>query len=288
MEGLIVKGIAGFYYVRAGGVVFQCKARGIFKKDGIVPMVGDSVMIEVLDEKNAVINAINERKNAFIRPPVSNVDRFIVVLAAANPEPNFKTADRFLVMAEKNGAKAAICVNKIDIADRGIVQTVRDIYESVYPVVCVSALLGEGISDLAGILGTDRCALAGPSGTGKSTLLNALFPAGMAETGELSQKTARGKHTTRHTELFLTESEAMLFDTPGFSALDITGIEDGELMHLFPEIAELFGKCKYRNCMHINEAGCAVREAVKAGTIHRSRYGSYKDIIKEIRDNREF
>jgi ribosome biogenesis GTPase len=288
MTGIIVKGIAGFYYVKAGDAVFQCKARGIFKKDGIVPTVGDSVQIEVLDEKNAVINVINERKNVFIRPPVSNVDLFVIVLAAVNPEPNFNTADRFLVMAEKNGAKAAICFNKIDLAGEGQIQTVKDIYERVYPIVCVSALTGEGIDNLARLLGNERCALAGPSGAGKSTLLNALHPPGMAQTGEISRKTSRGKHTTRHTELFVTGFGAMLFDTPGFTSLDVAGVETDELMHLFPEIAALYGKCKYKNCAHLNEIGCAVIEAEKAGTIHKSRYLSYIEIFKEIKENREF
>jgi len=288
MTGLIVKGISGFYYVKAGGAVFQCKARGIFKKDGVSPMAGDSVEIEVTGDNSAVINAINERKNEFIRPPVSNVDNFIVVLAAAKPGPNFKIVDSFLVMAEKNGADAAICINKIDIAEKEKIKIINDIYGSVYPVVNVSALSGEGLDDLKKLMRTGKNALAGPSGTGKSTLLNALYPPVGAQTGELSKKTSRGKHTTRHTELFETAPGVMIFDTPGFTSLDAANIEEDELMHLFPEMAGLYGKCRYKNCMHINEKECAVIKGVKAGTIHKSRYSSYKEIIYEIRAGREY
>ena len=288
MRGLIVKGIAGFYYVKAGGEVFQCKARGVFKKDGIVPMVGDIVTIEVLQDGNAVINAIAERKNEFIRPPVSNVDCFVIVIAAAKPEPNLKLVDRFLAMAEKNKAEAVVCVNKIDLAEKAIIQTIREIYEGVYPVVFTSALSGAGIDALKALMKNEKYAFAGPSGTGKSTLINAMQPSAEAETGEISRKTSRGKHTTRHAEIFETEFGAMVCDTPGFTSFDVIDAEADELQHLYPEIEKLYGACKYRNCMHIKETGCVVRDAVKTGLIHQSRYDSYKEIYKEIINNREF
>jgi len=288
MKGLIVKGIAGFYYVKADSEVFQCKARGVFKKDGIIPMIGDIVTIEVLPGGDAVINAIDERKNEFIRPPVSNVDCFVIVIAAAQPEPNLKIVDRFLAIAEKNKAEAVICVNKIDLAEEAKIKTIKEIYEGVYPVVFVSALSGDGIDTLKSLMKNEKYAFAGPSGAGKSTLLNALQPSAKAETGEISKKTSRGKHTTRHAEIFETEFGAMVYDTPGFTSFDVIDAEADELQHLYPEIEKLYGKCKYRNCMHIKETGCAVRDAVKSGIIHKSRYGSYKDMYEEIIANREF
>jgi len=289
MKGLIVKGIAGFYYVKTDDAIFECKARGIFKKDGIIPKIGDVVTIEVLQDGNAVINAIDERKNECIRPPISNVDCFVVVIAAAKPEPNLRVVDRFLVMAEKNKAEAMICVNKTDLADEEKIQTIQEIYENIYPVVFVSAFSGDGIDALRASMGKkEKYALAGPSGAGKSTLLNALLPSAEAETGEISKKTSRGKHTTRHAEIFEIESGAMVYDTPGFTSFDVIDVEADELQHLYPEIEKLYGQCKYRNCMHIKEAGCAVIDAVKAGTIHQSRYDSYKEMVEEVINNREF
>jgi ribosome biogenesis GTPase len=288
MKGLIVKGIAGFYYVKADDTVFQCKARGIFKKDGIVPMIGDIVTIEVRKDGDAVIHTIEERKNEFIRPPVSNVDCFLVVSAAAKPEPNLKVVDRFLVMAEKNKAEAVICVNKTDIAEEVKIRKMKEIYEGIYPVIFVSALVGDGVDVLKSFMKNEKYALAGPSGAGKSTLLNALQPSAEAETGEISRKTSRGKHTTRHAEIFETGPGAMIYDTPGFTSFDVEGVEADELQHLYPEIEALFGKCKYRNCMHIKETGCVVLDAVKSGIIHKSRYSSYKEMYEEIINNREF
>jgi len=289
MKGLIVKGIAGFYYVKTDDAIFECKARGIFKKDGIIPKIGDVVTIEVLQDGNAVINAIDERKNEFIRPPISNVDCFVVVIAAAKPEPNLRVVDRFLVMAEKNKAEAMICVNKTDLADEEKIQAIQEIYENIYPVVFVSAFSGSGIDALRASMGKkEKYALAGPSGAGKSTLLNALLPSAEAETGEISKKTSRGKHTTRHAEIFEIGSGAMVYDTPGFTSFDVIDVEADELQHLYPEIEKLYGQCKYRNCMHIKEAGCAVIDAVKAGTIHQSRYDSYKEMVEEVINNREF
>ncbi|MCL1809308.1 MAG: ribosome small subunit-dependent GTPase A [Clostridiales bacterium] len=286
MTGLVVKGIAGFYYVKAEGRVFQCKARGVFKKDGVSPMVGDTVSIEALDDGSAVINSISQRKNEFARPPVSNVDCFVVVVAASKPEPNFLTIDRFLAMAEKNGAAAVICVNKADLANDAKVRAIKEAYEGVYPVICASALTGSGIEGLKPFLENKKCAFAGPSGVGKSTLLNALQPGANAETGELSRKTLRGRHTTRHVEIFEAGNGALVFDTPGFTSFDIDGVPAGELMHLFPEIAELYGQCRYKNCTHVKESGCAVADAVTAGGVRESRYRSYSDIYREIAENR--
>jgi len=288
IKGLIVKGIAGFYYVKTSDGTYQCKARGIFKKDGIKPMVGDIVTIEVLTDGTAVINSIEERKNQFIRPFISNVDCFVVVIAATKPEPNFKIVDRFLAVAEKNRADAILCVNKSDLADDVKLNEIRQIYEDIYEVAFVSAKTGSGISELKYLMKAEKYALAGPSGAGKSTLLNALYEAAEADTGEISAKTSRGKHTTRHAEIFETEFGAMIYDTPGFTAFEVITDDETELQHLFPEIERLYGQCKYRGCAHIKEAGCAVREAVSEGEIHKSRYSSYVEMHNEIIKNKTY
>ena len=288
MKGLIVKGVAGFYYVKADGGLFRCRARGIFKKDGIAPLVGDYVEIEILNDGEAVVNKIAERKNQFIRPQISNVDCFIVVISASKPEPNFSVIDRFLILAEKNMADAIICVNKIDIVEKTKTDGIREIYKGVYPVACLSALTGEGVEEFKLSLSKCKYALAGPSGAGKSTLLNALEHSASAETGEISRKTSRGKHTTRHTEIFGAASGAMFYDTPGFTSFDADGVEAAELQQLYPEIEALAGKCKYRDCKHIKEKDCAVRDAVTAGRIHESRYVTYMEIYGEISQKRGF
>jgi ribosome biogenesis GTPase len=288
IKGLIIKGIAGFYYVKVGATTYRCKGRGIFKKDGIKLMVGDIVFIEVLADGDAVINSIEKRKNEFVRPFISNVDCFVVVIAAAKPEPNFLIVDRFLAISEKNKAEAIICVNKIDLANDEKLDTIKEIYNGLYPVAFVSAKTGDGMNDFKALMKDKKYAFAGPSGAGKSTLLNVLHPIAEADTGEISTKTSRGKHTTRHTEIFKTEFGADIFDTPGFTSFELITDDVEELRHLFPEIEKLYGHCKYKDCAHIKEVDCAVLEAVKSGAIHKSRYNSYKNMYEEVITNRDF
>lgn len=288
MKGIIVKGIAGFYYVKAENKVHQCKARGIFKKDGTVPYVGDEVIFELVPDGDAVITEICPRKNVFIRPPIANVDCFVIVAAAARPEPNYEIIDRFLVMAEYNHTDIIICVNKIDLADQDKLQWIRDIYQDIYPLVFISASKGVGIEALMALLKDRKSALAGPSGAGKSTLLNKLQAGLSVETGDISPKTKRGKHTTRHVEIFQMDFGGMIYDTPGFTSFDVLDAEEDELQFLFPEIAELVGNCKYDNCRHIKEPGCRIREAVESGKIHQFRYESYVNLHKEIQKRRKY
>lgn len=284
MKGTIVKGIAGFYYVKHEDNVYQCKARGVFKNDGIKPMVGDFATFEEGEgaEDDGWITEIHERKNSFIRPPIANVDCFVIVMAAAHPKPNLAVMDKFLVMAEKNNTDIILCVNKTDLAKGKTLKELKEIYGKVYPMVFVSAGTGEGLDELRTLLKGKHVALAGPSGVGKSTILNCLIPGAEAETGSISHKSKRGKHTTRHSELFDLGEGIMLFDTPGFTSFDILEADEEELQHLYPEIAPFAGQCRYDNCRHIKEPECAVRAAVESGEISKQRYDSYKIQLEEI------
>ncbi|MDD4565703.1 MAG: ribosome small subunit-dependent GTPase A [Eubacteriales bacterium] len=288
IQGTIIKGIAGFYYVKAGDIVYECKARGIFKKDGITPYVGDEVIIENLNESEAVINEILPRKNLFIRPPVANVDCFVIVVAAAKPDPNSEIIDKLLVMAEKEHTDIIICINKMDLINDKEINRILEIYKDIYPVVCTCGKTGEGVQELSALLGNRKSALAGPSGTGKSTLLNRLQTRFTVETGDISEKTKRGKHTTRHVEIFETDSGALIFDTPGFTSFEILDADEDELHYLYPEMLRFIGGCKYDNCRHIKEPGCRVMQAVREGNIHELRYKSYIKQYKEIQEKKRF
>lgn len=288
MEGVIVKGIGGFYYVKTEKKVYECKARGIFRKDGITPCVGDHVTIKPFSDEEAVILAIHPRKNHFIRPPIANVDCFVIVMAAKKPAPNMAILDKFLVMAEFNHTDIVVCINKADLADEANLGLFTEIYGPVYPMAITSGATGMGIDRLKELLKGKVAAVAGPSGVGKSTLLNRMEGQKLAVTGEVSMKSQRGKHTTRHVELFETEGGGMLFDTPGFTSFDILEAKEEELAYLYPEMAPYMGKCYYDNCRHLAEPGCAVHDALERGEIHSSRYASYKTQVNEIREMRKY
>ena len=290
MEGLIVKGIGGFYYVDTGSEIIEAKGRGIFKKDGITLAVGDRVELEIIDEaeKKGVINSIYPRKNQFIRPPIVNVDTFVVVFAASKPKPNLVLVDKFLVMAEMHGVEAIICINKRDLVSPEILGEYNAIYENIYPVIAVSARTGEGMDELKNALSAKTAALAGPSGVGKSTIINALVPHANMETGSISEKTKRGKHTTRHAEIFKAEGGGRIFDTPGFTSFEIMEADEESLMHYYPDIERYSDGCFYDNCRHLKEPQCAVREAVNKGKIHRLRYESYAANMEEIKNRKKF
>lgn len=298
MTGLIIKGIGGFYYVKNEDGIFECRGRGAFKNKGIKLQVGDRVEFSEVElsaeakkrgmEHEGVIEALQERKNAFIRPPIVNVDLFCVTFAAKDPEPNFALIDKFLIMAEKNSVEAVIVMNKCDLVDEETLEEYEGIYKGLYPVVRVSAEQETGLKELDEHISGKIAAFAGPSGVGKSSIINALVPHADMETGEVSRKTSRGRHTTRHVEIFETEGGGLIYDTPGFTSFDILEAEEEELQDLYPEMRPYKGKCYYDNCRHLKEPDCAVKDAVRAGEISRIRYKSYKSNIEEIREKRKY
>lgn len=298
MTGLIIKGIGGFYYVKTEEGIFECRGRGAFRKKGLKIQVGDRVKISETElssearkrgmEHEGVIEEVLERKNSFIRPPIVNVDTFAVTFAVKDPEPSFAIIDKFLVMASMNSVEAIIVMNKCDLADESTLEEYRNIYSGLYETVMVSTVTGEGLEELDRLIHGKTVAFAGPSGVGKSTIINALIPDADMETGEISRKTSRGRHTTRHVEIFETRSGGLVYDTPGFTSFDILEAEEDELREHYPEIARYSGKCYYDNCRHLKEPDCAVKDAVRRGEISRIRYGSYKSNMEEIKEKRRY
>ncbi|MFI3171491.1 MAG: ribosome small subunit-dependent GTPase A [Eubacteriales bacterium] len=292
MTGKIIKGIAGFYYVHVvESGIYECKAKGIFRKEKIKPLVGDDVEIDVLDEIEKIGNIIEiyDRKNELIRPLVSNIDQALVVFAITKPKPHFNLLDRFLIMMEKKNIPIVIVFNKVDIATEAECIEIQAVYEkSGYEVLFVSGKTGAGIEQLHQTLAHKTTAIAGPSGVGKSTIINLLNPDAKMETGEISRKIERGRHTTRHSELFALKNQAYIMDTPGFSSLYVNEFEKEELKQYFPEFEEYEGMCKYWGCNHVNEPKCVVKEAVESGEIHSIRYQSYLDMYKELEEKKRY
>lgn len=291
LTGTIIKGIAGFYYVLAGDgedrKLYECKARGIFRKDGVTPLAGDRVLLTVQEDGSGSVDEILPRVNVFERPPVANVETMILVAASKEPEPNFLLLDRFCVMAEAKNCRIAICVNKADIGDLAVLQRFRNVYGPIYPVFILSAKTGEGTEELRSFLKGTQAALAGPSGVGKSSIANLLLEDEAMETGEISRKTLRGKNTTRHTELF-DAGEFRLFDTPGFTSFELGAVEEDQLQHYFPEFVPYLGKCRFDNCRHLDEPDCAVAKAAADKAISRRRYASYREMMKALQEQDKY
>ena len=292
MQGKIVKGIAGFYYVHVvGSGVYECKAKGVFRKENIKPLVGDDVEIEVLDKKDMEGNIMKilPRKNDQIRPAVANIDQALVVFAVTQPEPHFNLLDRFLVMMERKEIPTVLCFNKTDIAEDPVIAELEQIYGGCgYPVLFTSAREEENIEELKQLLRGKTTAIAGPSGVGKSSLINLLQSEVKMETGSISRKIARGKHTTRHSELLVLGENSYIMDTPGFSSLYVNDFEKEELKYCFPEFAPYEGRCRFNGCDHIHEPGCAVKAAVEEGKIHRVRYEDYTEMYRELKERKRY
>ena len=296
MQGKIMKGIAGFYYVYTKQGLVECKARGIFRKEQIKPLVGDLVEVEITEDTEAApempagnIVEILPRSNELVRPAVANVDQALVIFAIVKPDPNYNLLDRFLINMKKQSLPCVICFNKKDLASEQEKGELLAAYEGCgYRVIFESGTAGEGFSELAKCLEGKTTVLAGPSGVGKSTIVNRLYPQANMETGEISRKIERGKHTTRHAQLFALGKNTFICDTPGFTSLSIGDMEKEELCGYYAEFAPCEENCRFRGCSHIREPSCGVRQALAEGRISRVRYDNYVLLYEELKSRRKY
>lgn len=275
-SGTIVKALSGFYYVRSEGSVYECRARGRFRLDGISPLVGDRVDFSLDSSGKGTVDRIHERRNCFSRPAVANIDCMVILASAVNPVTDPFLIDRVAALAENADCEVVICINK---ADLNAGDSLYNIYKSAgYPTIRTSAVTGEGIGELRDILKGKLCAFTGNSGVGKSSILNVLSPGLNIRVGEVSEKLGRGRHTTRHVEIFSLGDDIYVADTPGFSSFDMDRTEHipkERLQFAFRDFEPYIGKCRFDNCAHIKEPGCAVINAVDNGKISKTRHDSY-------------
>ena len=292
MQGKIIKGIAGFYYVHVPGKgIYECKAKGIFRKDRKKPLVGDDVEIQVLmeTEKKGNIEMLLPRKSELIRPAVANINQALVIFSIVKPQPNFNLLDRFLIMMEQQGIPCIICFNKADIDTERDGEIYQAIYQACgYETLKVSAKEGQGVEQVKALLQNKTTTVAGPSGVGKSSLINELQSGIHMETDDISARIERGKHTTRHSELIAIEDNTYILDTPGFSSLGLFHMEKEELAGFYPEFARYERYCRFGGCAHISEPVCGIRDAVKDGEISTLRYENYKLLYEELKAQKKY
>lgn len=288
-NGIIIKGISGFYYVEAAdGIIYECKARGVFRKEKITPLAGDKVEISVDENNKNSIDKIYERRNMFKRPPIANVDKLVIVSSVCDPRPNLLIIDRLTAVAVYKNVEPIIVFTKNDLqsADEYI-----EIYKNAgFKTFAVSNETGEGIGEVKAVIENGVCVFTGNSGVGKSSLINRMYPHLSLETGEISKKLGRGRHTTRHVELFKTEC-GYIADTPGFSSLDFETndlIKKDELASCFPDFSDYTDQCKFSTCAHINDKGCRLVEAVNDGVVAPSRHESYVTMYNEVKDIKDW
>ena len=283
MEGRVVKGIGGFYYVYDGQQTFMGKARGNLKRNKDLIYVGDIVDYEIDANNECIVNKVVMRNNYLTRPPVSNLEMLVVVFAAANPEVNFPVIDKLIAACEAKNIEVAVCINKRDLVTSDKLEELVATYSDIYPTVAINGITGDGIKELRSIICGKNVALAGPSGVGKSTITNHLLEGELeVATGSISDKTMRGRHTTRHVEIFALADGTNVYDTPGFTSLDMPEMDEALIKTLFPEMRKLTG-CKYANCMHINEPECVVKDALHNKDIKETRYNSYLMMVEEVK-----
>ena len=283
-NGIIRSAISGFYYVKTTAGIYECKAKGVFKKDGVNPLVGDRVTIETLSSQTGLITEILARKNNFVRPPVANVDVMCMVVSLVEPAPNILVLDTMLAVCERQNAEPVIVLTKSDLADNAeLLQTYKKAGIAIFSAPFDS---GSERDDFLDAIRDKLCVFCGNSGVGKSTLLNLLDETLKLETSEISKKLGRGKHTTRKVELFELENGCLIADAPGFSSLDIIRFGSGDksdVQYAFREFSDYILKCKYTGCSHTGEQGCAVFAAVESGDIARSRYDSYASLYAQAK-----
>ena len=286
MIGKITKGIAGVYSVHCeDGALYECKAKGIFRKDGIKPLVGDNVRISVLDEEKRLGNLeeILPRHSELLRPAAANIDQVLIVFAAAKPAPNYNLLDRFLIRMGLEKIPVVVGFSKSELVSEECRKENEAVYRSAgYPVYSFSVKEKSGLEELRNALDGKTTALAGPSGVGKSSLLNFLCPKAEMETGDVSRKIERGRHTTRHAELFELQKDTYVMDTPGFSSLYVNEIPAQELWEYFPEMRDAEKECRFTGCSHMEELDCGVKNRVKSGEIKKQRYESYRQLYTEL------
>ena len=285
MNGKIKKALSGFYYVEVGDSIITCRARGRFRKEGIAPLVGDVVELHALNEKEGIIEEIKERRNAFERPAVANIDQLVIVISQALPQADPYLVDRMTAIASLKNCDVLICINKCDLDPAEYLYHYYQ--DSGFSVICVSAKTQEGLQKLSDSLVGKLSAFTGNSGVGKSSLLNALDPSFSLRVGEISQALQRGKHTTRHVELYTLVTGAEVIDTPGFSSFDTESVSLALKEHLpetFPEFSPYLGKCRFVDCSHTKEKDCAILAALSDGKIIRGRHESYCRLYEELKN----
>lgn len=288
LDGIILKGIGGFYYVEAAGAVYECKARGAFRKSGIKPLAGDRVEISINDKAENTIDIIKERSSLMLRPPVANIDRLFIVASAKEPNPVMLIIDRLTAIAVSRGIEPIIVFTKSDLAP--VDEYVKIYRNAGIRTIAVSSVNGEGVDEVKNELKNHISAFCGNSGVGKSTLLNAIDPSLALKTAEISDKLGRGRHTTRQSELFKVEG-GYVADTPGFSSLELEETEiilKDDLPYAFPEFEQYIGQCKFTSCLHVKDKGCRILEAVESGEIPKSRHESYCVMMEQAKEIKEW
>ena len=290
IKGRIIKGIGGFYYVVAAHALYECRARGLFRKEGRTPLVGDMVDIEPTGEEGkAYLQDIYERSTELVRPAVANANQALLVFSAASPAVSYGLVDRFLANMEEQELDTCLCITKIDLVSEEDIDVIREPYEKAgYKVYTVSNKTKEGIGEIKAFLKDRNTVLSGPSGVGKSSLIKSIIPDSSVEIGEISQKIGRGKNTTRHTEILPIDETSFVYDTPGYSSIELLIKDEAELGFLMREFRPHLGGCRFAGCSHLNEPDCIIKQKVEEGVISPRRYEGYREMYLDVKGRRKW